>query len=451
MPARHVLFDAKSYRGKFPSPFNGFDCSNIKMQSVYNDKGSNTNLHPAAVKALMSYCDVMEPDTKNAVGEKNDEFVCSELFNADENVTFTVLIKKDGKVMASTVSRPVSGLNVSQYAVGSSGRSGTAVLFAAIELFKKDPKDEFGQHLENFYQEFKLGFPNEERAVNTAAVLCDNMYRRVLDDSQFGGVTLEIPATGNIPLISQIAIEKGTYSPDNVLYGEFTYLKPGARKKRKRKTIPHKDFVGKYPLTERTLSDAESDMVPTLPSWYVIPTEVESACRHLQLTTNTSYPMRNIMLRGPAGTGKTAGASAIATGLGLPYVHLTCSANSEVFDLIGQIIPKISKEGETIKPVDVAANLGLPDESDIMMDPVYAYEMITGISDETKTSEDCFREMLKRVSEEMHAMSSDGKEFEYIDTPLVKALKNGWLAEIQERATRSRLKRPCTNSRNMAA
>jgi len=431
MPAKHVLFDAKTYKGKFPKPFDEFNCSGIEIRSIYNDTMNNTNLHPAAVKALLSYCDVMETGTKNATGEKDGEFVCGELFNADENATFTVLIKNDGKVMASTVSKPVSGLNVSQYNVGAAGRSGTAVLFTAIELFKKDPKDEFGKHFEEFYQEFKAGFTDEEKAVNIAAVLCDNMYRRVLNDSQDGGVTLEIPATGNIPQISQIAIEKGTYSPDSVLHGEFTYLKPGTRRKRK-KRIAHKDFIGQYPLTERSFSDIEINMIPSLPDWYVIPTEVDNACRHLQLTTGSNYSMRNIMLRGPAGTGKTAGASAIAAGLGLPYVYLTCSANTEVFDLVGQIIPKLSKDGETVKPSDIAASLGLPDESDIMMDPVYAYEMITGISDETKTSEDCFREMLKRISEEMAAISSNGKEFEYIDTPLIQALKNGWVCELQE-------------------
>ena len=51
--------------------------------------------------------------------------------------------------------------------------------------------------------------------------------------------------------------------------------------------------------------------------------------------------MRNFMMRGPAGTGKTEGAKAIAAGLGLPYVHLTCSANTEIYDLLGQMLPDV--------------------------------------------------------------------------------------------------------------
>ena len=45
------------------------------------------------------------------------------------------------------------------------------------------------------------------------------------------------------------------------------------------------------------------------------------------------------MLRGPAGTGKTMGAKAIAAGLNLPYMKYTCSANTEIFDFVGMIFP----------------------------------------------------------------------------------------------------------------
>lgn len=49
--------------------------------------------------------------------------------------------------------------------------------------------------------------------------------------------------------------------------------------------------------------------------------------------------MRNFLLRGPAGTGKTEGARAIAAGLNLPYMKYTCSAGTEIFDLVGQVFP----------------------------------------------------------------------------------------------------------------
>ncbi|MEG0379462.1 MAG: ATPase, partial [Eubacterium sp.] len=68
-------------------------------------------------------------------------------------------------------------------------------------------------------------------------------------------------------------------------------------------------------------------LIPSLPSWYVIPPEVVQICNYSLKTSGTEAPMRNFMLRGPAGTGKTEGVRAVAAGLGLPYVFLTCAAD----------------------------------------------------------------------------------------------------------------------------
>ena len=83
---------------------------------------------------------------------------------------------------------------------------------------------------------------------------------------------------------------------------------------------------------------AERAMVPTLEPWYVIPEQVVNVCKHARLSTGKARPMRNFLLRGPAGTGKTEGAKAIAAGLNLPYLKYTCSANTEVYDFIGSEI-----------------------------------------------------------------------------------------------------------------
>ncbi len=78
------------------------------------------------------------------------------------------------------------------------------------------------------------------------------------------------------------------------------------------------------PAKEGPVADGDPDSV-NLQNWYVIPREVEQVCRHIAQTTGSQNPMRNIMFRGPAGTGKTEGAKAIAAGLGIPYTFLTCS------------------------------------------------------------------------------------------------------------------------------
>lgn len=103
--------------------------------------------------------------------------------------------------------------------------------------------------------------------------------------------------------------------------------------------MEHEDFIGKYELHARSLNELEESLVPKLPEWYIIPQEVVDICKHAQATTRKSMQMRNFLLRGPAGTGKTMGAKAIASGLHLPYMKYTCSAGTEIFDFVGMIFP----------------------------------------------------------------------------------------------------------------
>lgn len=82
-----------------------------------------------------------------------------------------------------------------------------------------------------------------------------------------------------------------------------------------KEATPHSDFIGKYVLNPaRILTPHEQALVPVLEPWYVLPEEVITICKHAKASTGRSLPMRNFLLRGPAGTGKTEGARAIAAG-----------------------------------------------------------------------------------------------------------------------------------------
>ena len=101
-------------------------------------------------------------------------------------------------------------------------------------------------------------------------------------------------------------VQKGTYSPTDVILGTFQVIKPGTSTRKVMASVSKHDFVGKYILSDsRTLTPQEELTVPQLPDWYIIPPEIKRICEHAKLTTNTVSPMRNFLLRGPAGTGKT--------------------------------------------------------------------------------------------------------------------------------------------------
>ena len=187
--------------------------------------------------------------------------------------------------------------------------------------------------------------------------------------------------------------------------------------------------MGQYILSPaRVLTPEEELTVPVLPDWYIIPKEVKRICEHAKVTTDTVQPMRNFLLRGPAGTGKTEGAKAVASGLHLPYRCLTCSANTEVFDLLGQILPDV--DGKR-----TALERQYPSFQDIMLDPASAYEKLTGTYDENVTEDQVYKQLIDTIFDEMHeyyAPKTSQQHFRYVDTPLVEAIRNGYLIEIQE-------------------
>ena len=181
-------------------------------------------------------------------------------------------------------------------------------------------------------------------------------------------------------------------------------------------------------------------------------------CKHAKITTGKPMQMRNFLLRGPAGTGKTMGAKAIAAGLGLPYMKYTCSAGTEIFDFIGQIFPdsenistgnvQLDLEREELKAMgginyaNVSKLMNLPDLDDMDYDPAGVFHALTGVENAAATAQDCMGIVLDMVTEKVRALSktdsdqkNNGQSFTYVETDFLKALKNGYVVEIQEPTT----------------
>lgn len=145
------------------------------------------------------------------------------------------------------------------------------------------------------------------------------------------------------------------------------------------------------------------------------------------MTTNGIQPMRNFMMRGPAGTGKTEGAKAIAAGLGIPYLYYTCSANTEIYDFLGQMLPETDSRNGGVKEY--------PTLMDIQMDPPSAYKKLTGIYDEGITDAEVYDKLLEIMEQDAKELATEnatGQRFKYVETPLINAIRNGYLIEIQE-------------------
>lgn len=429
--AKIKLFDNWTWNRRLPEPFD--DISIEQRSKTHYSQYCTTatkiaTLHSAVLSAILAAMELnldVSSEENGAYGEQGNLMDIAEYPSRTGEIHAVVYQKQTGKFVAGCYD------DINQmpkpYVLKEDKNTGTALFFALIRAAMSDK--EFSVEYDLLFSERKAGFPDLQKAVKSAYILCDNLYRRIENAADLGtaGIPVVIPSTGNIQPFTSITLSKGTYNPSTVLYGKFKALKPGEEKKKNsRKQIRKEDFAGKFTFAKRAFTSSEMLLIPKLPDWYVIPEEIIHICRHAQETTASNRPMRNFLLRGRAGTGKTEGAKAIAAGLGLPYLHLTCSANTEIFDLLGQMLPVLDqsqkKAGE------------YPTFEDIRMDTATAYYKLTGEYQEDVTEDMVYEKLLEVVAEKATHESGQKSEqrFQYVDSPLVKAMKKGYLIEIQE-------------------
>ena len=442
---------------RLPAPFDKGGKKKVKVSSTYGD-GTEATLSSTVVKAVLAYRACKDGSKPGAVGICGSKGVAEyKSASGADAYHLAVYDPSNGTVLASKYD---SGTEVMEtYSMGKSGQDGAAVLLAMIPALAAD--QEFADNLDAFMAEYRDSFSDLPKATDLAAILCDNAYRRVKDKSCPAHLQVNIDNSGNVMRVSQTHLDSGNFTPDRVLAGEFTILAhTGATVVLEQKeTVPHSDFVGKYILTPaRGLTAHEEALVPTLAPWYVLPEEVVSICAHAQKSTEKSLPMRNFLLRGPAGTGKTEGAKAIAAGLHLPYVKYTCSANTEVYDFIGQVFPEtdgpstgdadLDRERQELKEMggityeNVKKIMGLPDLDDMDYDPEGTYMLLTGHAKAGATSQDCMAEVMDQVTAKLQKLCTvkpetvnAGQTYTYTETDFIRALKYGYVCEIQEPTT----------------
>lgn len=447
-----------NYSRSLPVPFDTMTNKKVKVASMYGAKTEST-LCGSVIKAVHAMCRCMNGTGEGAVGQIDTNKSVAEYKSSvgPDAYHLVVFDAASGSALASVYDKNTE--LIEQYVAHPSQRDGAAIFFALMPFLMSDA--EFDETFQEYYDQFIAGYPDMAKATESMAILCDNAYRRIKDDTCPAHINITVDKSGNLMRVSQGQLDSGSFVPTSVTAGEFTiFAKTGpAVIKKAGVVVEHTDFVGKYPLTPgRTLSALELSLIPKLPEWYIIPPEVVDICKHAQKTTGRPMQMRNFLLRGPAGTGKTMGAKAIAAGLGLPYMKYTCSANTEIFDFTGMIFPEtdavstgspeLDREREILKSMggisyaNVAKLMRLPDLDDMDYDPAGVYQALTGMENLAATVQDCMSVVLETVTEKVQALSkraenrqSSGQNYTYVETDFVKALKHGYLVEVQEPST----------------
>ena len=438
-----------------PEPFDKLPSKKLKgVASKYG--GVEATLCAPVIKALHALC-ACQNGGEGAVGKITSAMSVAEYKSSMGPDAYHLVVYDSGtgSLLASVYDRNTEFME--QYTAHASARDGAALFFAMVPKLLED--GEFGENFQTYLEEYRNGFPDLSKATHAMAILCDNVYRRVKDDTCAAHLKANVDKSGNLMRVSRAQLDSGLYQPTGVLAGEFTIFTQNGKAAvhKPAKVIDHKDFVGKYTLDpSRKLTAAERALVPSLPEWYIIPQEVVDICKHAKLTTGKPTQMRHFLLRGPAGTGKTMGAKAIAAGLGLPYMKYTCSAGTEIFDFVGMVFPntehstgnaQLDQEREQLQAMggvnyaNVSKLLHLPDLDDMDYDPAGVYQALTGVENQAATPQDCMELVLEKVTEKVRQLSvsvegeASSQTYTYVETDFIKALKNGYLVEIQEPST----------------
>ena len=446
-----------NYSRPLPEPFDKLGNKKVKVSSKYGD-GTEATLSSTVVKAIHAFLKCVNRTGEGALGQIDSRSVVEYKSSASPDAYHLVVYDSaNGNVVASVYDKNTEAFET--YTIGNKARDGAAVFFAMMPSFMED--DEFQENMTLYKDAMNDGFPDINAATEYMALLCDNAYRRMGDESCTAHVKLKLEPSCNLMRISPTQLDSGHFKPKVVNTGEFTIFARDASAPilAPEDAIDHRDFVGKYILDPaRALSQREQDLVPMLEPWYILPPQVTSVCKHTLASTGKPAQMRNFLLRGPAGTGKTEGAKAIAAGMGLPYVKYTCSANTEIYDFIGQVFPEtgfrstgdadLDLEREDLAAMggvtygNVAKLLNLPGLDDMDYDPEGVYHALTGYEKTGATSQDCMAIVMDRVTDKVRAIcdvktasQETGQTYTYVETDFVRALKYGWVCEIQEPST----------------
>lgn len=434
------LFETWSWNRPHIPPFSGYAKSLLRRSDIstqyFAGSARQATVHPLIMQAVQMYLDLELGNRasgqahEGAIGSQGNDITVAEYPSNSGELQVITFNRNTGKLMAGRYPNPITPTGKpTAYSYAEAGNSGTALFFALLPTFLGN--QEFNQAYQDYKAQAAAGFPDDDATSKAAALMCDNMYRRIEYANKLGsdGVNVVIPAGGAIPALRALDIKRGTYLPTNTLAGQFEIMVDTNATGSPKVTVPVNDFVGKYVLDEsRVLTSEEELSVPVLPDWYLIPPEIKMICEHAKKTTGTSHAMRNFMMRGPAGTGKTEGAKAVAAALHLPYRFITCSANTEVFDLIGQILPATEENKDD-------SGGTYPSLTDIQMDPASAYYMLTGTYEEEIDEFTVYKTLLEKVrqdGEHSAAAQNGSNSFHYVDTPLVEAIRNGYVLELQE-------------------
>lgn len=220
-----------------------------------------------------------------------------------------------------------------------------AVIFSEImKISSKNSNYEFTKCFQTIRDCWKEGLNdgNKAKFVNYMSVLSENIFRRLCGNKD-RIETNPLNNNGNVNQLTDFMLNSGRFTAE-LKYGSKFLIIPSLDSD----IEVNNDEIAEGPKPankwlKREWAEDEKKLIPKIPEWYIMPKEVTNVCNLIKASTNTFKPKRNFMFRGPSSTGKTSMARAIAAKLGMPYMFITCSSDTESSAFLGE--PMYDKNG----------------------------------------------------------------------------------------------------------
>ena len=433
------LFESWTFSLPLPEPF-AQALSDLGMNktsseerhiSQHNEmqRGRQSTLHGPVLRALLSVAELLETDNDGAIGvQKNEtgqiEFYCGEFKNKDsDDRTVVVYNSRTGKFK---VCESGNGIHRHMPALRAGESDGKPLLcrleYASVNMDGSVFNQEFYENFTVFREQLKNSWNDMDQALQAAFVCCDNIYRRVEKANTLGTNGLPVDrnslASGNAPILTPQAIAQGQYAPTEIVAGKFEIL---CVNRITAKSRPF-DTLGNTYRMNVELTEEEKARVPEVSPKFHVSEEVQDM---LEMIKNT--PLRNFMMRGNSGTGKTIDVAILAKALGLPYYFLTCSEGTDEMDLVSTMIPNTGHRAEKEQVV-------LPDYEEFMMDPATVLSEYTGDYEEDINIKQAFEKLMRKMYESGYESCKDQKDFVMVESDLIKACRRPAVFELQEAA-----------------
>lgn len=277
-------------------------------------------------------------------------------------------------------------------------------------------------------------------------IFCDNVYYRVGRENYADALEIGTPCNTKSFTFPMVPASLESYVPaeNEIWCGYFTIEGLGTIKqptsKAKKAKYTNESIHCMYALNDN-MSDEEKAAAQKMGPEYVVPKWVVKAAHNIKynhdLDTPSAMKQNNLLLIGPPGTGKSEGAKAIASALGLKATHISMSANSDEFVFSGSIIPDVSSiKKDNSSATDDFIVEGYQDVNDILdsakLAPEIVYQDVTGEEKPDATTGDVVMALAERYAKFNSAQPNGGVQYKFVTSEFIEAMKNGYLVTIEE-------------------